>query len=87
MPPNGYLMNDVEVTANGSEAFLVQMFPVNCSYPFATFTSSAGAKVTSVASASPPVTGTFDVRYGNEAVSGRHVHFSIFSDHVMYTIV
>lgn len=70
LPPDGYLMNSVDVESDDNGAFTVKMFPVNCSYPFETFTSAVGGQVTKVASASPPVTGTFDISYGEQRKKG-----------------
>lgn len=75
MPPRGYLLNDVTVTSAAAGEYTVQLYPVNCSYPFSVMSVRNGqAPVSRVESASPPVTGTFDLMYNSQTIRGIITH-------------
>ena len=71
MSASNYLMNEVKVTTTVDGDYKIEMFPVNCSFPFSLMTTKNGPNgITREKSASPPVTGTFDLTYGSHALTG-----------------
>ena len=58
----------------GAAIHRVQLFPDNCSAPFPALVvrNSVAANVKRIASASPVVSGTFDIEYDGLSITGSH---------------
>lgn len=80
MPASGFLMNELVVTSPINGEYKVELYPVNCSYPFSDMTTRNGPdnSVFHEKSASPPVKGTFDISYESYSVEGKPAMLNIY---------